>query len=430
MPCLAHQVAEGGQRGQLPGREQVRVVRHPVALHPEAERGRGQLRIRHALRPWNLRCLLVLGRRRQVHPPPVPLRCHGHQLRAHPPGLAFGPHVGQRHRRRAGDAHRTGAADGAVLAFPRCTRDVMADAEAHPAHPVDRLDGRHHVGLLALLLAQPPRAHQRHLDPARRVGAGHSARPDPGDHVGLRAVRQRRLRVQVPDPPLRLVAHPGAVAAHILGQAGGARPVTQAFLGRTWEHRRSPGPLGRNLDQRLVDQHRHRVEVRGMRLQPQPLGFQRDRTAARERVENGRRLAVAGGDDLGMGGGQQLLVAGVLPHHQPLDQVEQPAPLGGLLGLGGELLRVRRRVVHQLRKQHRPARGERPAGPPQVQRCRVPVADRLLPRGLPVDRLQRQRDLDQLALRRRHLVPSCVVPNSRSGSLPASPTLPRYTTFP
>jgi hypothetical protein len=88
----------------------------------------------------------------------------------------------------------------------------------------------------------------------------------------------------------------------------------------------------------------------------------------------------------------------VLPDHEAFDQAEQPLALGLLVGLGGELLRMRGRVIDQLREQHRPGGRSWLARPPQVQRGGVPVADRLLPRGLPVDRLQWQGDLDQLLL--------------------------------
>ena len=57
---------------------------------------------------------------------------------------------------------------------------------------------------------------------------------------------------------------------------------------------------------------------------------------------------------------------------------------------------VLRRVVDHLREDHRTRRRQRPARPPQVQRRRMPVPDRLLPRRRRVDRVKRQRHLDQL----------------------------------
>ncbi len=50
-----------------------------------------------------------------------------------------------------------------------------------------------------------------------------------------------------------------------------------------------------------------------------------------------------------------------------------------------ELRRAERiaRVRPEQREQHRPARRQRPPRPPQVQRARMPVPDRLLPRRVP-----------------------------------------------
>ena len=93
---------------------------------------------------------------------------------------------------------------------------------------------------------------------------------------------------------------------------------------------------------------------------------------------------------------EDLLVGGVLPQHQVLDDAEQPLPLLLLRLLGREEVRMRRRVVHHLREDHRPRRRQRPPRPPQVQRARVPVPDRLLAGRRLVDRVQRQGDFDEL----------------------------------
>ena len=96
---------------------------------------------------------------------------------------------------------------------------------------------------------------------------------------------------------------------------------------------------------------------------------------------------------------KQALVADVLPDDEALDDARAAARarLAAASSVGNSS-GSEDWVVDQLSEQHGPGRGERPARPPQVQ-CRwVAVPDRLLPRGLPVDRLQRQRHLDQLAL--------------------------------
>ena len=98
--------------------------------------------------------------------------------------------------------------------------------------------------------------------------------------------------------------------------------------------------------------------------------------------------------------------------------------------LGREAIGMRGRVVDELGEQDRAGGRERPARPPEVQRRRVAVADRLLARRLPVDRLERQRDLDQLALRcpSRHR-PSYRSSSAQNGSRPRAQVvshLPRW----
>ncbi len=151
-----------------------------------------------------------------------------------------------------------------------------------------------------------------------------------------------------------------------------------------------------------------------MRLKPEALRFERQRTAAGERVvepwqgrrvEQLRRPRMTGVRPAGPPPAlpnllprllQELLVRRVLPLDQLPEHPEQPFPLPVLILLRGERLRRGRRVVHHLREEDRPRRRQRPPRPPQVQRRRVPVPDRLLPRRRRVDRFKRQRRLDQL----------------------------------
>mgnify|MGYP006143675803 CR=1 FL=1 len=84
--------------------------------------------------------------------------------------------------------------------------------------------------------------------------------------------------------------------------------------------------------------------------------------------------------------------------------------------LGGSflpvLVLVARRVVDELGEQHGPRGRQWTPRPPQVERARMAVPDRLLASGLSVDRFERQSYLDQLAL--VHQVPNPPCPRWRA----------------
>ena len=156
-----------------------------------------------------------------------------------------------------------------------------------------------------------------------------------------------------------------------------------------------------------------------MALQPQPLRLQRQRAAAGKGVVKGGQpvgveqlgsLRVVpvqfahlapGTADFGAGTLQHLLVVGVLPLDQILDDAEQPlalelrflpvhpVPEAAALLVAG--------IVDHLRKDHRPRRRQRPPRPPQVQRAGVAMADAFLTRGGGVDGIQRQGDFDEFS---------------------------------
>ena len=96
----------------------------------------------------------------------------------------------------------------------------------------------------------------------------------------------------MPDASLGLVAHPLAVVAHILGKPPRTLPFAldqRRLVGRSAKagfrvDRRPAGELRWNLDHGFVDEHRYRIEVASMSFKPQPLRFQRQRAAARERI--------------------------------------------------------------------------------------------------------------------------------------------------
>jgi len=156
-------------------------------------------------------------------------------------------------------------------------------------------------------------------------------------------------------------------------------------------------------------QHRYRVEVGGERIRTDPQRLKGDRTAAGEGVHHerpGARLAAegnVGGPGQGPGGREVALVGGVVPVRKVGDEVQErppehrevgeivvgrikriPEPVHLLRGGDDELLRAERvgRVRPERRAEHRPAGGERPARPPDVERGDVAVADGFLAPGM------------------------------------------------
>ena len=336
-------------------------------------------------------CRNLLRIRRNINPATLSLSDNSHEHGAHASSLGFFLDVLKVNRRPAVDARRALAVDG-----PLARRLAGRHLEAHLAALAERL----HVPLLALLLGKVERAHEDRLVAAGGVGAPHRARPQPRDHGGLAAAllgRQLHLGVEAPDPAGGLVLHPVAVVLHVAGQAVVALPALHALApARVGVHGGPARKQRRYLDHGLVDGHGNRVQVLRVGLKSQPLRLQRYGAAARERVQERRQVVSHALADLGLGGGQHALVVGVLPHHQILQDAEEPLALGGLLLLGGELLRVRRRVVHQGGPDHRAGGRQGAPRPPQVK-CRwVPVADGLLSRRRRVYRVEGQSHLDEL----------------------------------
>jgi hypothetical protein len=142
------------------------------------------------------------------------------------------------------------------------------------------------------------------------------------------------------DSLVRFVAHPLAVCAHVGGQPRGAFPAADSTVGEAREHGREPGELWRDFDQRLVDEHGDRVEVRGMRSKAEPLRLERDRPAAGEGVEDRGRVTVRRVQDLRVSFGEQLLIACVLPDDEALDDAVQSLALCALVGFGRKAVGV------------------------------------------------------------------------------------------
>ncbi len=136
--------------------------------------------------------------------------------------------------------------------------------------------------LLAGLSAEQETRCDRHLHVREcGVGAGHSPRPDPGNHCRLAAavlLRQVHLRVEMPDAFPRLLAHPFTVKFYVLSQSFGIAvelPVLRARMDRFLVLE-----LRRDLDHRLADHHRDRIEIGPIGWQAEALRLKRNRPAA------------------------------------------------------------------------------------------------------------------------------------------------------
>jgi hypothetical protein len=184
----------------------------------------------------------------------------------------------------------------------------------------------------------------------------------------------------------------------IWGDTASTRGDTASTRGDTEvaPYRWAVGKVGRDLDHGLVDEHRHRVEVAGVALQPQPLRRQGQGAAAGKGIVEGGQLVRVeefGGAGvvpvIGAGGASDLpdfvagliehvLVGGVLPPHQLLDDLEEAQAFDFLCFQRRELVRVCRRVVHHLGEDHRAGSRQRSPRPPEMQRGGVAVADGFL----------------------------------------------------
>jgi hypothetical protein len=198
------------------------------------------------------------------------------------------------------------------------------------------------------------------------------------------------MRVEVTDAALGLLAHPGAVVADVFGEAlspppglDGEAPVLVPGVDG-WLIREA----GWQLDERFGDEDCDRVEIASVGDEAEALGFEGDRSAAAERVEDLREAVAAGASDLLAGLLEDLLVLGGFPGYEPFDQAEEPLTFLVLGFFGREAIGMGGGVVNELSEKHGPACRERTACPPQVERRGVSVANRLLSGGLPVDRLK------------------------------------------
>ena len=96
--------------------------------------------------------------------------------------------------------------------------------------------------------------------------------------------------------------------------------------------------LWREFDESLVDEHSDRIQIRGVRLQPESLRFERNGSPTCKRIEDRRRVAVRGPEDLSPGLLQQARVGGGVPLDEPRQQRMESLPLRPLEFLSRKFL--------------------------------------------------------------------------------------------
>lgn len=288
-----NEFAERGQRNELTGREQVPMRRHPIPWSSHVLGMGGQFGIGSPFRLRQAGYPVLLLVRRQVDPAARGLRHDRHELGVHSFCSTLDADMFERDRCFAYHAPGPLSADRPLRYASAWSIDPERDGLGHT---VDYWDG---PCLAPLRLTQLERADERHPSAAGRVRAGDRPGPEPGDHRCVAAATllgYAHLRVEVADTALGLVAHPRAVGTHVGGEAGSALPCARAAdaAAGVGMDRRLVGELGGNLDERLGDKNCDRVEIGGIGGEPESLGLERDRAAAAERVEDGRRVAARG----------------------------------------------------------------------------------------------------------------------------------------
>ena len=202
--------------------------------------------------------------------------------------------------------------------------------------------------LVAFLFGQPPGTHQRHLDWVRGIWVRDGARPDPCDHGMFHAMLVLDLRIQIPDLLERLITQKPAIVSDVIGQTAGLVRCLRAF-GRV--DTRLVEEYGGEFDQRLVDCHRQRVQIRCLGFKSESLRLQRDGSASRKRVQHIRHDAVVRVEDRLSSLLVQVCVMDILPFCQTFHKQLEAFAFPVLLLHGRETVRMSRRVIHKLGKQ-------------------------------------------------------------------------------
>ena len=293
-------------------------------------------------------------------------------------------HVFRRNRGVAAQALGRGATHALAGVEPEVVRLRCLDhRELHPPSPRIRNGPQRNVA--GRLLPQPGLTKERNDGAAQGVPARNGS--DPEEHERRqclrrlgRSIEQAPIRRDVPervrDGDRRIEV--GRGDAYAIGDPG--RPPAYVV-------RQAAAEALRVLAGRLEDQEGDRVQVECVRVAPETKGFERNRAATREAVEDAGRLVATAAD-----------VSSRLPHDvlrsTPLTQrlQESVLALAFIRGL---------RCADQRGVDCRPAGHERAPCPPQVQGRDVAFRPRLA-RGFGAQPADRQVVLDQPAVAHGH----------------------------
>ena len=255
-----------------------------------------------------------------------------------------------------------------------------------------------------------------------RIRTSYRTRPQPRNNLQLLAnillqirpdcchfCSNLNLRIQMANALLCLFTHPMPIAPHVLSKTTCPRPILDHFarlsrsglyIQRQRPHWRAASKLRRDLDHRLIDEHSNGIQVTGMAFQTQTLRFKRYSSTTRKRVMKSWQLggieefsglrvllveltsllpALANFRTRPL---QHFFVVGVFPLHQITNDVEQSLAFASGFFLvhppSEAVAGLVSRIVDHLCEQNSTRCSKRSSRPPQMQRTRMPMPDRLL----------------------------------------------------
>ena len=165
----------------------------------------------------------------------------------------------------------------------------------------------------------------------------------------------------------RLLFHPFAIIAHIFRKALCSVPtITHSRNLCIRIYRSFPCEAWWNLNHSLIDGHSHRIQVVGVCFQPKALRLEWDGSTTGKWVKKSRRIIIGGFQNFSFCGIQNVLVIGIFPYDEILQNLKEPLTFFVLVFLCRKLFRMRRRIVHKARPNDGTRCRQWPTRPPQM----------------------------------------------------------------